>query len=342
MTKAKLKQNITKINKLLRSDNYEAGIELLKTFDDPEITKGTAKTIMAKIKKLLTQYDYDSIDQGTGIVQLLSDRINFEELLNGCSVTVTGYLEPNKIFSGTKPAQPYLNYALVNTIALLNNTIKPDSSIKIDNISELRHLWHESHFNDSEYGKFPIGLTKFTNLRILDLGAHKLKSIPDEISRLSKLQVLKLDINELEILPESIFGLSNLEELNMSYCSGSKQLVTKIPESIINLKKLKKLNIGSMKKLSFEETIETISGISSLTELSISANSIKTIPDNIEKIQGIEYLDLSSNYNLVPEDTHKLRKISSLKMVDLSYSINFSEQDKETIKQKLTGIKVKF
>ena len=118
MTKTELKQNITKINKLLRSDSYETGIELLKTFDDPEITKGTAKTIMAKIKKLLTQYDYDSIDQGTGIVQLLSDRINFEELLNGCSVTVTGYLEPNKIFSGTKPAQPYLNYALVNTIAL--------------------------------------------------------------------------------------------------------------------------------------------------------------------------------------------------------------------------------
>ena len=82
MTKAKLKQNITKINKLLRSDNYEAGIELLKTFDDPEITKGTAKTIMAKIKKLLTQYDYDSIDHGTGILQLLSDRRNFKELLS--------------------------------------------------------------------------------------------------------------------------------------------------------------------------------------------------------------------------------------------------------------------
>ena len=31
MTKTELKENITKINKLLRSDKYEAGIELIKT-----------------------------------------------------------------------------------------------------------------------------------------------------------------------------------------------------------------------------------------------------------------------------------------------------------------------
>ena len=45
MTKTELKQNITKIKKLLRSDSYEAGIELIKTLDDPEITKGTLKAV---------------------------------------------------------------------------------------------------------------------------------------------------------------------------------------------------------------------------------------------------------------------------------------------------------
>ena len=48
MTKTELKQNITKINKLLRSDSYEAGIELIKTLDDPEITKGTLKEHLKK------------------------------------------------------------------------------------------------------------------------------------------------------------------------------------------------------------------------------------------------------------------------------------------------------
>ena len=57
MTKTELKQNITNINKLLRSDSYEVGIELLKTLDNPEIKKGTAKAVAARIKKFLKQRD---------------------------------------------------------------------------------------------------------------------------------------------------------------------------------------------------------------------------------------------------------------------------------------------
>ena len=57
MTKTELKQNITNINKLLRSDSYEVGIELLKTLDNPEIKKGTAKVVAARIKKFLKQRD---------------------------------------------------------------------------------------------------------------------------------------------------------------------------------------------------------------------------------------------------------------------------------------------
>ena len=68
MTKTELKENTTKINKLLRSDSYEAGIELIKTLDDPEIKKGTAKTVTAVIKKLLKKRDYDIIDSGIELV----------------------------------------------------------------------------------------------------------------------------------------------------------------------------------------------------------------------------------------------------------------------------------
>ena len=73
MTKTELKQNITKINKLLRSDNYEAGIELIKTLDDLEITKGTFNTVIAKIKKFLKQRDYDAIDTGIELVRGLDE-----------------------------------------------------------------------------------------------------------------------------------------------------------------------------------------------------------------------------------------------------------------------------
>ena len=40
MNEAELKKNITKIEQLLQSENYEAGFELLTTINDPELTVG--------------------------------------------------------------------------------------------------------------------------------------------------------------------------------------------------------------------------------------------------------------------------------------------------------------
>ena len=51
MTKTELKENITKINKLLRSDSYEAGIELIKTLDNPELNERLGGLIQKLDKK---------------------------------------------------------------------------------------------------------------------------------------------------------------------------------------------------------------------------------------------------------------------------------------------------
>ena len=73
MTKTELKENITKITQILQSENYEAGIELIKTLDDPEIKTGTAKSVAARIKKFLKQRDYDAVDRGIDLVRWLDD-----------------------------------------------------------------------------------------------------------------------------------------------------------------------------------------------------------------------------------------------------------------------------
>ena len=51
MNKAELKENITKIEQLLQSENYEAGFELLKTLDEPELTAGLADSIQSTVKE---------------------------------------------------------------------------------------------------------------------------------------------------------------------------------------------------------------------------------------------------------------------------------------------------
>jgi hypothetical protein len=51
MTKTELKENITKINKLIRSGNYEGGIELALTLNNRDINKGIAKAYQEEIRK---------------------------------------------------------------------------------------------------------------------------------------------------------------------------------------------------------------------------------------------------------------------------------------------------
>ena len=123
MTKTELKQNITKINKLLRSDSYEAGIELIKTLDDQEITKGTLKEILKHpdyyeagiksvktldvslidkiiIKLLLKQRDYDAIDTGIELARGLNEPEVFEALLGGWSINEEGKLVLEEEYKG--------------------------------------------------------------------------------------------------------------------------------------------------------------------------------------------------------------------------------------------------
>tara|TARA_B110000438_G_scaffold303043_1_gene362835 strand:- start:44 stop:1189 length:1146 start_codon:yes stop_codon:yes gene_type:complete len=51
MTKIELKQNIVKIEQILQSENYEAGFELLKTLDEPELNEVLSDLIQSTVKE---------------------------------------------------------------------------------------------------------------------------------------------------------------------------------------------------------------------------------------------------------------------------------------------------
>ena len=58
----------------------------------------------------------DRIDQGINLLRSMENNDIFSYFLTDCDVT-EGQLVGNKMFSGTGPAQPFLNYALLNVIA---------------------------------------------------------------------------------------------------------------------------------------------------------------------------------------------------------------------------------
>ena len=82
-----------------------------------KITSAELRQYVSKIKKLLTQRDYSVIDSGIELARSLAEAAVFEELLQGCTTDKEGQLVRNKIFTGTAPAQPYLNYALISMLA---------------------------------------------------------------------------------------------------------------------------------------------------------------------------------------------------------------------------------
>ena len=81
------------------------------------VTGKELKQHVSKIKKLLQQRDCKFIGNGIKLARSLDNPAIFEGLLKDCSIDKEGKLVTNKIFTGTGPAQPYLNYALLGMTA---------------------------------------------------------------------------------------------------------------------------------------------------------------------------------------------------------------------------------
>ena len=78
--------------------------------------KAELKKSISKIKKFIKQRDFDLIDAGIELIRSLDIPTVFEELLKDCYISKDGKLIRNKLFSGSKPAQPFLDHALLNLI----------------------------------------------------------------------------------------------------------------------------------------------------------------------------------------------------------------------------------
>ena len=84
MTKTELKENTAKITQILQSESYEAGFELLKTLDDPELTAGLSDVIDTTLRE--KYFKENALEEGleiAGILQLTElDLSSCESLLN--------------------------------------------------------------------------------------------------------------------------------------------------------------------------------------------------------------------------------------------------------------------
>jgi len=157
-------------------------------------------------------YTFTGIELARG----LDEPAVFETLLEGCSLDEYGNLVTNKIFSGTGPSQPFLDYALLNLIGYAPKNTKVDKSLEHANIKTLQ-------VSDREWLELPFGLANLTKLTSLDLRECSSLQNVDGLAKCTNLTYLNLrgiirwyrrpnGIYDCESL-QNVDGLANLPNL---------------------------------------------------------------------------------------------------------------------------------
>ncbi|KAJ0229704.1 Protein kinase domain-containing protein [Hirschfeldia incana] len=136
--------------------------------------------------------------------------------------------------------------------------------------------------------------------------------IPKSIGEHKRLRKLKFFSNEIDLFPPEVGNLVDLEYLQVkisSPCFGDGLAWDK-------LKGLKELELTKVPKRSSALTLlSQISGLRSLTRLSVSHFSIRYIPAEIGCLKSLEYLDLSFNkIKSLPNEISYLTSLTFLKV----------------------------
>ncbi|MFB9080249.1 leucine-rich repeat domain-containing protein [Flavobacterium procerum] len=184
-------------------------------------------------------------------------------------------------------------------------------------------------------------MLEFTNLEYLEY--YGVPKMPDGIDKLSKLRFLSFHVYGSEI-PDGVGRLKNLETLKLTICNN----VTKIPENIYSLKKLKELELGGIERAGGLSS--AVGNLSNLEKLTITSAAID-LPAEILRLGKLKYLVCQRPQAMIfkiktletlctiHNQSEQLKGIKNLKnLKELSLSI-FDDVDFDELNAELSGLK---
>ena len=155
----------------------------------------------------------------------------------------------------------------------------------------------------------PESICNLKSLRTLSCsGCSNLRELPEIRENMENLVMLDLDGSAIEGLPSSIENLQGLQFLSLTQCNNLRSL----PSSICELKSLKYLCCSGCSQLrSFPEIFGEMGN---LRKLHLNGTAIEELPESIQHLQGLQYLDLRYCNNLVglPESIGYLKSLITL------------------------------
>lgn len=141
-------------------------------------------------------------------------------------------------------------------------------------------------FRKKQLTEFPAEIRLQPDVTHLNLSGNRISAIPEWIGELKNLEVLYMNDNALtDISPLTAVSTLVVLELN-------KNKITRLPEGIINWKKLRRLKVSD-NMLQFIP--ETIGGLEELERLSLGNNLLLVLPDSIAMLDKLEMMLVSDN-----------------------------------------------
>ena len=262
-----------------------------------ELTAEDKKTI-SKIKKLLTSRDLEQIDLGVELLLSLAKTEVYETLLFGCKIIGDEKLERPKMFTGSGPAQPFLDYALINLIANAPSDAKVDDSIDKKNITFL-------DVNIFDFGSFDyntrienfISLKKFFNLEslVIDFDKFDIKTAhyknPADVNKDKGVDL------------EEVFLNNTIDNLIVTKVKGSLNWLK-------NFSKLKKLDVRFASGYNHDD-LENFNFLKNLEELKFYSEGFKNL-DFLAECKKIKSLNLSVRSSSYSQSNEELENINFL------------------------------
>ena len=279
------------------------------------------KRTYSKIKKLLVSRDTDQIDLGVELAVSLNNSSIFSSLLAECKLTKTedyyGEIETklatNKLFTGSGPAQPYLNYALLSIIANTpeNENIEIDESIQIKNIIELNLKSISFKHDWSNKCKIPEAINKFIYLEKLTFKG----SLPITPQN-NMIKELKCDDVEGSLKWLTMF--KKLEKLDISFSSYGDDI--EHLDSFKDLESLRELEFngsGKESDINFLSESKNLQKLKLYVNSSYSSNGIDDISvfSNFKNLEELGIIGIHSNLDISP-----IGGCKSLKNLNLSFN----------------------
>jgi len=268
-----------------------------------------------KIWKLLSARDYISINQGLKIAGTLPETI--DELVLGCECDQNGEIVKSKIFQGTKPAEAYLDYALLGLLSQAGSDSRAAEirrslkklDIFLTNIpymhgfDALEHLIIELPSNSSVTIKNVLNFGEFPHLKKLKISTSGWRQ--DVLESLDGLHAPNLEeISIASIGLKDIKVLKNMYKLREVDLSGNSDL-REINSLASSAKIIQLLDLSSCEKL---QSIQPISGASALKKIKL---------DGCEKIDSLSALSGSKMLEEISIDSSSLYSLEGLENVVL-------------------------